>query len=254
MIIGIVGCGAIANIIVNNISFEKDGIDIKYFYDRDAERAENLAVLANGIAVLELGDMLEEVDLVLEAASPVALKSFALNVISAGKDLMVMSVGALMDQGFREELIATATKTDCKIYAPSGAIVGLDGIKAASIGEITEASLTTRKAPRSLGRVVEQEEVLFEGKASEAVEKFPVNINVAASLSIACNMDIDVKIIVDPNVDRNVHEVHVKGAFGEFNTRSKNLPCEVNPKTSMLAAFSAIKLLKSFNERFSMGT
>lgn len=254
MIIGIVGCGAIANIIVNNISFEKDGIDIKYFFDRDVEKAENLAVLANGIAVLDLEDMIKEVDLVIEAASPSALKGFALDVIGAGKDLMVMSVGALMDNGFREKLVETAIKTNSKIYAPSGAIVGLDGIKAASIGGITEASLTTRKAPRSLGRIVEEEEILFEGKASEAVEKFPVNINVAASLSIACNMDIDVKIIVDPKVDRNVHEVVVKGDFGEFRTQSKNHPCEANPKTSMLAAFSAIKLLKSFNECFSMGT
>ncbi|MCQ2964569.1 MAG: aspartate dehydrogenase [archaeon] len=254
MIIGIVVCGAIANIIDHNISVEKDGIDIKYFFDRDVEKAENLAVLANGIAVLELEDMIKEVDLVIEAASPRALKGFALDVIGAGKDLMVMSVGALMDNEFREKLVETATKTNSKIYAPSGAIVGLDGIKAASIGGITEASLTTRKAPRSLGRIVEEEEILFEGKASEAVEKFPVNINVAASLSIACNMDIDVKIIVDPKVDRNVHEVVVKGDFGEFRTQSKNHPCEANPKTSMLAAFSAIKLLKSFNERFSMGT
>lgn len=253
MIIGIVGCGAIANIIVNNISVEKDGIDVKYFFDKDSEKAENLAILSEGIAVLELEDMLDEVDLVLEAASPAALKGFALDVLSAGKDLMVMSVGALMDVEFRESLIKCASENDAKIYAPSGAIVGLDGIKAASIGTIQKASLTTRKSPRSLGRTVEEEEILFEGKASEAVKKFPVNINVAASLSIACNMDIDVKIIVDPKVDRNVHEVEVIGAFGEFRTSSKNHPCEANPKTSMLAAFSAIKLLKSFNERFSIG-
>lgn len=253
MIIGIAGCGAIANLIVSKLMSE-EGIEIKYFFDRDIERAENLAVIANGIAVLNLEDMFDEVDLILEAASPAALESFALNVLESGTDLMTMSVGALMNEEFRSKMIKVATKTDSKIYAPSGAIVGLDGIKAASIGNITEASLTTRKSPISLGREVDEEEILFEGKASEAVKKFPVNINVAASLSIACDMDIDVKIIVDPKVDRNVHEIVVKGDFGEFKTRSKNLPCEVNPKTSMLAAFSAIKLLKSFNERFSMGT
>ena len=102
-----------------------------------------------------------------------------------------------MDNEFRNKVRKTAEEHNAKVYAPSGAIVGLDGIKAASIGKISEASLTTRKAPKSLGREVEEEEVLFEGKASEAVEKFPVNINVAASLSIACNMDIDVKIIVE---------------------------------------------------------
>jgi len=254
MNIGIVGCGAIANIIVSKIMSEDNGLEIKYFYDRDAERAENLASLAGGIAVLKLEDMLKSVDLVLEAASPYALKSVALEILEYGVDLMVMSVGALMDEDFRLKVSELANKNDAHVYAPSGAIVGLDGIKASSIGNITEASLTTRKSPKSLGRKVTEEEVLFEGKASEAVKIFPVNINVAASLSIACNMDIDVKIIVDPKVDRNVHEVFVKGDFGEFKTISKNIPCNSNPKTSMLAAYSAIKLLKSFNEHTSIGT
>jgi len=188
MIVGIVGCGAIANTIVNEIS--EDGIDIKYFYDRDIERAENLAQIANGIAVIKLEDMIEKVDLIVEAASPMALKGIAIPVLEEGVDLMVMSVGALMDKEFRENVHKVAQDHKAKVFAPSGAIVGLDGIKAASIGKITQASLTTRKAPKSLGREVEEEEILFEGKASEAVEKFPVNINVAASLSIACNMDI----------------------------------------------------------------
>ena len=260
MIVGIVGCGAIANTIVNEF-ISDSGIQIKYFYDTDIERAENLAQIANGVAVLRLEDMLDDVDLILESASPIlesaspiALKVIALDILERGIDLMVMSVGALMDREFRNKVRKTAEEHNAKVYAPSGAIVGLDGIKAASIGKITEASLTTRKAPKSLGREVEEEEVLFEGKASEAVEKFPVNINVAASLSIACNMDIDVKIIVDPKVDRNVHEVVVKGDFGEFRTSSENYPFAANPKTSMLAAFSAIKLLKSFGECFSVGT
>ncbi len=165
-----------------------------------------------------------------------------------------MSIGALMDNKFRDRMIEAATNNDAKIFAPSGAIVGLDGIKAASIGKIIKATLTTRKPPRSLGKLVDEEEILYEGKASEAVKIFPVNINVAAALSIACNLDVDVKIIVDPKVDKNVHEVIVEGDFGQFKTRTENLPCEVNPKTSMLAAYSAIKLLKSLNENFIMGT
>ena len=166
---------------------------------------------------------------------------------------MIMSVGALMDIEFKEKVHKIAQKNKAKVYAPSGAIVGLDGIKAASIGKITQASLTTRKAPKSLGREVEEEEILFEGKASEAVKKFPLNINVAATISLACNRDIDVKIIVDPKVDRNVHEIMAKGDFGEFKTTTKNYPCAANPKTSMLAALSAIRLLKSFNETISVG-
>ncbi|MDR0901115.1 MAG: aspartate dehydrogenase [Methanobrevibacter sp.] len=254
MIVGILGCGAIANIIASKFMSKNSNIKIKYFYDHDVEKAENLARLANGIAVLNIEDMIDNVDLVLESASPISVETYGLDILKKGKDLMVMSVGALMDNKLREEMIKIATENNAIIYAPSGAIIGLDGIKAASIGKIQIATLTTRKPPQSLGKPASEEEVLYEGKASQAVKKFPVNINVAAALSIACNMDVDVKIVVDPNVDKNVHEIFIKGDFGEFTTRTENLPCEANPKTSMLAAYSAIKLLKSLNENFIMGT
>ena len=116
-----------------------------------------------------------------------------------------------------------------------------------------EISLVTRKSPKSLGKSIDSEEVLFEGKASQAVKEFPLNINVAATISLACQRDIDVKIIVDPSVDRNVHEIIAKGDFGEFKTTTMNFPCVSNPKTSMLAALSAIRLLKSFNETVRVG-
>ncbi|RBQ24237.1 putative L-aspartate dehydrogenase [Candidatus Methanobinarius endosymbioticus] len=254
MIVGILGCGAIASIIVNNFLSKNSGIEIKYFYDHDIKKAENLAIILNGIAVLDIEDMIDKVDLVLEAASPMSVEKHALKILNKGKDVMIMSIGALMDSDIRSQMIATASKNNAKIFAPSGAIVGLDGIKAASIGKIKKATLTTRKPPKSLGKDTDNEEILFEGKASEAVKKFPVNINVAAAFSIACNIDIDVEIIVDPKVDKNVHEIIVKGDFGQFKTRTENLPCEVNPKTSMLAAYSAIKLLTSLNENFIIGT
>lgn len=254
MIVGILGCGAIANVIVNNFLSKDSGIKIKYFYDHDIEKAENLAIIGNGIAVLNIDDMIDNVDLVLEAASPTSVEKYILKVLNKGKNVMIMSIGALMDNEIRNQMIETATNNNAKIFAPSGAIVGLDGIKAASIGKINKATLTTRKPPKSLGKYADKEEILYEGKASEAVKKFPVNINVAAALSIACNMDVDVKIIVDPKVDKNVHEVIVKGDFGQVKTITENLPCEANPKTSMLAAYSAIKLLTSLSENFIMGT
>jgi len=254
MILGILGCGTIANLIVNNISSENNGITIKYFYDRDIEKAENLAALANGIAVLDLDEMIANVDLILEAASQSSVENHGLKILKNGKDLIVMSIGALMDEKLRNKMEKVANENNSKIFVPSGAIVGLDGIKAASVGKIDKITLTTKKSPKSLGKKVDKEEILFEGKASEAVKIFPLNINVAATLSIVGNRDIDVKIIVDPEVDRNVHEVLVQGDFGEFKTRIENLPCEMNPKTSVLAAYSAIKLLKNLNKSFVIGT
>lgn len=254
MKVGIIGCGAIANIITNFAVEGKLGVDIKYFYDRDIERAENLALQLDGTVVLEARDMLDKVDLVIEAASPEAVAEIVPQILKCGKNVLIMSVGALMDFKLKENLENIAASTGAKIYAPSGAIVGLDGIKAASIGKIRKASLITRKPPKSLGIKAEGETILYEGKASKAVKEFPTNINVAAALSLACGQDVDVKIIADPSVDRNMHEVHVIGDSGEFTTITRNVRCSMNPKTSVLAAYSAIKLLKSLNENLIIGT
>ena len=253
MKVGIIGCGAIANIITTSIVPEENDIEIAYFFDKDIERAENLASFAGGIAALDFDDMLDDVDLVLECASPNSVKQFAPKVLKKGKDMVVMSIGTFMDKEFYDEVLKIAKDNNAKIHLPSGAVVGLDGIKAVAKFGLEEVSLVTRKSPKSLGKDIDEEEVLFEGKASQAVKEFPLNINVAATISMACNKDIDVKIIVDPNVDRNVHEITAKGDFGEFKTTTMNYPCAANPKTSMLAALSAIRLLKSFNETISVG-
>lgn len=253
MNVGIIGCGAIANIIVNNISNEDSEINLKYFFDNDVERAENLSAIADGVAILNFEDMLNDVDLILECASPDSVKEYAPKVLEHGIDMIIMSIGAMMDKEFYSRVLNIAKTHNAKIHLPSGAVVGLDGIKAVADFNLEEVNLVTRKSPKSLGKNIDSEEVLFEGKASDAVKEFPLNINVAATISLACDMDINVKIIVDPDVDRNVHEISVKGDFGEFKTTTMNYPCLSNPKTSMLAALSAIKLLKSFNETITVG-
>ena len=253
MNVGIIGCGAIANIIASRIVPEDNNIEIKYFFDKDIERAENLATFAGGVAVLDFDDMLNDVDLVLECASPDSVKLLAPKILEKGIDMIIMSIGAFMDTDFYTNVLKIARENNAHIHLPSGAIVGLDGIKAVADFGLKEVSLVTRKSPKSLGKNIDTEEVLFEGKASQAVKEFPLNINVAATISMACNRDIDVRIIVDPKVDRNVHEITAKGDFGEFKTITMNHPCVANPKTSMLAAISAIKLLKSFDETISVG-
>lgn len=254
MNVGILGCGAIANIITNFAVEGKLGVDLKFFYDRDMERAENLASQVDGTVVLDIENMLDKVDLVIEAASPQAVSETVPKVLEYGVDVIIMSIGALMDYELRKRLEILASKNNAKLYAPSGAIVGLDGIKAASIGKIESATLVTRKPPKSLGVSADKETILYQGKAGDAVLKFPMNINVAAALSLACDREIDVKIIADPSVDRNMHEVHVVGDFGEITTITKNIRCSINPKTSVMAAYSAIKLLKSLNETLRIGT
>ena len=253
MVAGILGCGAIASIITNSAAKGELNADLRFFHDVDMERAENLASQVDGIAVEDVNDMVDNVDLVIEAASQDAVVKVVPQILKMGKDVIIMSMGALIDLDFRNYLGRIAEENNSRIYAPSGAVVGLDGIKAASIGEINEVSLVTRKPPESLGISVDTETVLYEGKAGDAVRKFPANINVAAALSIAYGREVDVKIIADPNVSRNCHEVCVAGDFGEFRTTTENETCATNPKTSVLAAYSVVKLIKSLNNNLNVG-
>ena len=104
MKVGILGCGAIANIITNFAAEGKLGVDLKFFYDRDIERAENLASQVDGTVLLSIEDMLDKVDLIIEAASPQAVREVVPTIIGAGVDMIVMSVGALLDNELREKL------------------------------------------------------------------------------------------------------------------------------------------------------
>lgn len=87
----------------------------------------------------------------VEAASPEAVRELVPVVLEAGRDVVVMSVGALMDPELRKMLEETASRNNATIHVPSGAIVGLDGLKAASVGTIESVKLVTRKPPRSSG-------------------------------------------------------------------------------------------------------
>jgi len=270
---GLIGCGAIGTVIAEAIDCGKTGdMNLVIVYDIIQERAERLASkLAHKPLVARSADEIfqrSDVHIVIEAASQEAVREYAVKVLASNKDLMVMSTGALLDDSLLAEIIKAAKKSGRRVYVPSGAIVGLDNVKSAAISRIEEVTLTTRKPPISLKGAPYVEEskidlsslkeplVLYEGTAREAVKLFPQNVNVAASLSLA-GIGPDrtkVRIIVDPNIKNIVHEIHVKGEFGEIHTRTVNKPSPKNPKTSYIAALSAIATLKRISGNLIIGT
>ena len=157
-----------------------------------------------------------------------------------------MSIGSLLDGGLLKRLREKAGKNKCKIYLPSGAVCGIDGIKAARGDVVDEVTLVTTKSPASLGRELEKRTILFDGAARDAVKEFPKNINVAACLSLA-GIGFDktkVKIVADPVVRYNSHKILAHGKFGRLRAEVENLPNPNNPKSSYLASLSAIATLR----------
>lgn len=255
MKVGLLGCGNIGKEIVKVVNEGKIKLDIISLFDKKKKKAERLAqeLQPQPKVSSNMESFLKGVELVVEAASQEAVESYALKILQEGKDLMIMSVGALQDNSLREKLGKICKEKKRKIYIPSGAIVGIDGLKAGKMGKIHSVTLTTRKNPQSLQgmETVKEETLVFEGSGREAVKKFPKNINVAATLSLVGIgfEETKVKIVADPKVKHNIHEIKIKGSFGEISSKSKNVPSPNNPKTSYIAVLSAIANLKKISQR-----
>lgn len=252
--IGIIGCGAIGSYIAKAIDDGILNIDLAIIFDINIAKSEELLKKLRRIKpkiAYSINDVLsEDLDLVVESASQEAVKMYAVDILNSGKSLLVLSTGALLDDGFRRRIIEKARERGVKVYMPSGAVGGLDALKAASTLGIEELTLITVKKPEVLGlKDVNGPLVVFEGDAEEAVKKFPLNINIAATIALAAGKRPKVKIIADPGVKENVHEVRARGNFGEMTLIMKNKRMEENPRTSLIAALSAIQLLKQLSEQ-----
>lgn len=171
---------------------------------------------------------------------------------------MLISIGAFADPSFTERLEQAAQESGNRIYLPSGAIGGLDVLKAAKLdGGLESVTLTTRKPAHSLTTdLITAEQVLFEGPASDAIEQFPKNANVAIVLSLA-GLGIEkthVRIIADPDVTQNIHHITATGAFGVIELMIKNNPSPDNPKTSHVTGASILAALANLESVVVVGT
>lgn len=261
MNIGLIGCGNIGKFVLKSVNLDGllPGGRVVGIYDVNPDYARQVAQEFATEAYADVESLIqsEQVDLIIEAANIKVVEAYAPAILQNGKNLLLISVGALVDGQFYDRLKQLCKENGTKIYLPSGAIGGLDVLKAAkSIGELDAVSITTRKPPQALpGAPLDQESVLFEGSAAEAIKLFPQNINVSIILSLVGlgAEKTKVKIIADPKVDKNNHCIEAKGSFGNLTLQVENDPMPNNPKTSYLAALSILSTLKNNNEVIRVG-
>jgi len=241
--IGIIGCGAIGTLIAQAVENRIIGCDQLILYDSSFKRAEQLrkSLQFPTVIVKSVDEMIEaSPSIIVEAASQQAAREYASKVLSKNIDFVVMSVGALLDMNVESN----------RLHVPSGAIGGLDAVSSASLADIEKTVLTTRKNPIALGLDNREEKVVYEGTAEEAVKRFQREMNVAATLALVAGRGkVHARIISDPKVDKIVHEIEVKWKHGDMFFRFSNSPHPQNPKTSALAAYSAIELIKRIQEK-----
>ncbi len=250
MKVGIVGCGAIGSFVARWLS-KANGFELVSIFDIDREKALKLSKELKINAAKYIDDFLKnDMDVVVEAASQQAVFDYAEKVLISGKDLIVLSVGAFADEEFYDKIRDLAIKLRRRIYIPSGALAGIDAIRAVA-DYVEEVILVTRKNPSSFG--VSEKGVIFEGNAKEAARLYPRNLNVASTLGIAVGFDKVKVVAIAEEVEENIHEIVAKGRFGEIRIIVKNRKMDDNPKTSYLAALSVIKTLENIKGSIVVG-
>jgi aspartate dehydrogenase len=264
--IGIVGCGAIGSKLGVYIDKNlKSKVRLVAVSDRNQDRIRILKKkLKFKPASLKINELIEKVDLVIETASWKCAKDILAQSLSLNKDVIILSVGVLIRYpGFLKKI----NQGKAKVYIPSGAICGIDGLGALSLGPIKRLTLTTSKPPASLKgidylakkgiklRGLKKEKVVFKGGIKSAIKYFPQNINVAATLCLVSGRkDIQVIIKANPKLKRNIHSWEATGDASNIKVELENFPSPDNPKTSYLTVLAVENLLRKITSNLKIGS
>lgn len=255
MKIGLIGCGALAQYMLENE--DKYTYEITSILVRDEAKYAHIKDDYHVNLFTDLDAFLEaDTDLVVEVAGVPAAKEYGIKVAEK-KDILLISIGAFADEDFAQKIEDAAHKQGHRIYLPSGAIGGLDTVQnAKDTGQLEEVIISTRKPAASLDEPdIKEPKVVFDGIAKDAIEKFPKNVNISIALSLAGlgTQKTRVKLVADPEVTTNEHEITVKGPFGSAVFNLSNAPLPTNPKSSFITAMSIIGTIERLNRTIQIG-
>ncbi len=264
--VAIAGFGAVGGVVARRLDLGIDGLTLTAVSARDRQRAEDrMADFRDPVPVLPLEELPKVADVVVECAPAAVFAQLAQPVLSAGKTLMSITVGALLENW---HLVALATTHGTRIIVPTGALLGLDAVQAASEGHIESVRMVTRKPPAGLAGApylseqgidltgLDQPLKVFDGNARDGVRHFPANVNVAAVLGLA-GIGADrtqLEIWADPTVTRNTHHVVVDADSARFELKIENIPSLGNPRTGKIVALSIIAALRKLVAPVCIGT
>jgi len=260
------GFGAIGKVVAEHLDRGIDGLSLAAVSARDAARAAGaMTSFSHPVPVLPLARLWEAADIVVECAPAALLRDIAEPALAAGRTLIVLSCGALIDNF---DLVGLARRHAGHILVPTGALLGLDAVQAAAVGVISRVHMITRKPPSGLAGApyLAENDIavdgltaakrVFTGTARGAARGFPANVNVAAALALA-GIGPDrttIEIWADPAVDRNIHRIEVEADAARLSLQVENVPSVENPRTGRLTALSVVALLRKLSSPLAIGT
>jgi aspartate dehydrogenase len=275
MRIGIIGGGVIGRLVLEHVRRGDLG-DVKavaILGRGEASRGRPLAAEFGVDFVTTVAALLAlSPDAVVEAASHEAVRQHAAPLLEAGVPVIVLSAGALCDDALRAKLERLAEKAAASrrplLYVPSGGIGGLDALKAACAAGVDHAEIAVTKPPAAWKGIPYVERLgvdldrlagpvtLFDGTAREGVPHFPANVNIAAVLAMA-GVGFErtrLKVVADPALRFNTHYITVRGRTGTISLKFESVPSPDNPKTALLACYSALAAIRQFGSAVRYGT
>lgn len=265
--LGIGGLGAVGMTVARCVDAGSiPGIRLAAVSARDRAKAEaRIATLRSAPRLVALPDLAEVADIVLESIPAAHFAEIARPAIARGRIFVPLSVGQLLGH---MSLVDEARRTGARILVPTGALLGLDAVRAVAEGPVESVTIRTRKPPRGLAGApylaengidmakVTAPMLVFKGSAREAIKGFPANVNVAVALSLA-GIGPDrttIEIWADPAVSRNTHTIEVKSEASDFTMTIANVPSEETPATGKVTALSAIAALRRLTAPLVVGT
>lgn len=265
--LGIAGLGAIGLKVARKVDAgEVPGVTLAAVAARDVEKAKaKLAGFRAPPPVVDLAELAKRADVVVECIPASNFRAVAEPTLKAGRTFMPLSVGALLDNA---DLVDFAKAHGGRIVVPSGAILGLDAIRAVAEGNVESVQIITRKPPKGLegapllkerGQSLEglkEKLLLFSGSAREAAKGFPANLNVSVAVALA-GIGPDrtrIEVWADPSVTRNTHTVIVKSDSSDLTMTIENIPSAENPRTGTITALSVIAALRRLTAPLIVGT
>jgi aspartate dehydrogenase len=263
--VGIGGLGAIGLPLARALDAGVPGLGLAMVAGRNRVRAA--AAVADFREPPALTDLagLAAADIVVEALPATLFAAVAMPAIAAGRIFVPCSVGALLA---RMDLVEQARATGARIVVPTGALLGLDAVRAAAEDAVARVELESRKPPRGLAGApylvargidlagIREPTCVFRGNAREAAAGFPANVNVGAALALAGigPERTEVAIWADPTISRNVHVVRLEAAAARIEMRIENVPSEANPRTGRLTPLSVLACLRGLVGTLKVGS
>ncbi len=264
--IAIGSLGTVGSAVAQRLDQGIDGLTLVAVSARDRARAaERMAGYRHPVPVLPLAELSGRADVIVECAPAGVFADVAEPAVKAGRIFVPISVGALLSNW---QIVDLAKTHGARIIVPTGALLGLDAVRAAAEGHIDSVRMVTRKPPHALAGspYIEAHAInldrldgplkVFQGSAREGAQAFPANVNVAAALGLA-GVGADrtrLEIWADPNVTRNTHNIVIEADSARLELNIENVPTEENPRTGRIVALSVIATLKRLVSPLTIGT